>query len=80
MNDNLNKLNCNNYHVYDHISNDSWFAQNGLRSLYEYSKISGSTFKAICLTLLNSGQVTIMDQRELTDEFPKRGALTLTLI
>lgn len=76
----LKKLNCNNYYVYDHLTKDHWYAQNGLRSLFEYSKISGSTFRDICEKLNSLGEVTIMDQREITEDCSERGALTLTLI
>lgn len=76
----LVKLNCNNYHVFDHITGDHWYVQNGLRSLFTYSKISGSTFRHICETLNKTGEVTIQDNRSLNIDTPERGALTLTLI
>lgn len=71
---NLNKLNCNNYHVCD-SENDHWYAQNGLRSLYEYSKISDKTFREICTVLYYKGEITIKDIRDNDNEF-----LTITLI
>lgn len=76
----LNKLNCNNYHVYDHVTGDHWYAQNGIRSLWVYSKISGSTFRHICESLSINSEVTIMDQRDIDDTCNKRGAITLTMI
>ena len=59
----LNKLNCMNYHV-SITDNSHWYAQNGLRSLYTYSKISNKTFKEICTEMLVSGQVELKDLRE----------------
>ena len=43
----LNRLNCMNYHVSD---NDGgfWYAQNGLRSIFEYSKLSDKSFRELC--------------------------------
>lgn len=73
MTDNLNRLNCNNYYVYDHHSEDHWYAQNGLRSLYQYAKLSDKSFRDICLSLLDSGEVTLLDTRYGTE-------LTLTMI
>ena len=54
----LNKLNCMNYHIEDDAE-DFWFAQCGLRSLYNYSKTSNSSFKDICYKLLLDGQIEI---------------------
>jgi len=71
----LNKLNSNNYHVFEDNTDDHWYAQNGLRSLYVYSKISNKSFRYICETLLNRGEVTIYDTRPNSE-----GLLTLTMI
>jgi hypothetical protein len=68
MSKQLNKLNCNNYHVSD-ASGDFWFACDGLRSLYRLSKCSNVTFKAICLELLASGQIIIDDVRDNENKF-----------
>ena len=72
----LKKLNCMNYHVQCHTTGDHWFAQCGLRSLYTYSKVSESTFRDICTTLNDKGEITVIDTRE---EF-KGQKLTLTMI
>lgn len=69
----LKTLNCMNYHVYENQTTDVWFACNGWRSLYTYSKISGSTFRHICETLIKIGEVTIVDNRT-------GNTLTLTII
>jgi len=74
MNDRLNKLNCMNYHVADSDDN-IWFAQNGLRSLYEYSKIGTMSFRTICLLMLDQGEITITDIRNNDNE-----KITLTMI
>ena len=71
----LNKLNCNNYHVFEDNTDDHWYAQNGLRSLYVYSKISNKSFRYICETLLNRGEVTIYRETEGIE-----GNLVLTMI
>ena len=75
---NLNKLNSMNYYVYDHMTGDHWYAQCGLRSLFTYSKISGSTFRHICESLNSEGEVTIQDMRDASEI--TRGALTITMI
>lgn len=62
-NDNLNRLNCMNYHVSDSEGN-YWFAQNGLRSLYCYSKCTDTSFRDICLSLINKGEIIIKDIRD----------------
>lgn len=74
LNDKLNKLNCMNYHVSD-SENNSWYAQNGLRSLYEYSKVSNSSFKAIANEMHIKGQVILNDTRDNNNE-----RLVLTMI
>lgn len=74
MNTLLNTLNCNNYHVAD-SDNEHWYAQNGLRSLYEYSKISDKTFKAICIEMLAKKEVILKDTRNNGNDI-----LVLTLI
>ena len=53
----LNKLNCMNYHVSD-SEGDFWYAQNGLRSLYQYAIRSDKTLRELCNELLDKGQVT----------------------
>jgi hypothetical protein len=63
QNKKLNKLNCMNYHVTDLTVGDTWFAWSGLRSLYTYSKISDTSFKKICIDLLEVGQTEIIDTR-----------------
>ena len=63
MNDKLTRLNCMNYHVSD-SDNEHWFAQNGLRSLYTYSKLSNITFKELCLQMIDKGQVIVKDLRD----------------
>ena len=71
---NLNRLNCMNYHVSD--SDDGfWYAQNGLRSLYVYSKDTDKSFKAICTELHTNGQVILKDLRDNDNE-----QLVLTMI
>ncbi len=70
----INKLNCNNYHVSD-TDGEFWYAQNGLRSIYTYSKISNTPFKTICLELLNSGQIVVNDTRDNNND-----TLCLTMI
>lgn len=62
MNDELKKLNCRNYQIHD-SEGDYWYAQCGLRSLYEYSKVTTVPFKHICQELLRSGQIVIPDVR-----------------
>ena len=63
MNESLNKLNCMNYHVTD-SEGDFWFAQNGLRSLYQYSKVSNLSFRELCTTMLEKGEVILNDIRD----------------
>ena len=71
----LQKLNCMNYHVYDHETGDHWYATNGLRSLFEYAKISCDfSFKDLRYLMIdNEGEATIKDSR--TGNY-----LTLTMI
>ena len=59
MTPNLTLLNCNNYHVSEHDSGDHWYAQNGLRSLWVYAKLSKQSFRMICDELLAYGETTI---------------------
>lgn len=77
---NLDRLNCMNYQVNCELTGDFWYAQCGLRSLYEYSKISDTSFRTICEVLDTEGQITIKDTREVNEDFPERGELTLTMI
>jgi hypothetical protein len=72
--DNLNKLNCMNYHVSD-SEGDHWFACNGLRSLYTYSKVSDIDFRELCLKMLDKGEVILKDTRDNDND-----TLTLTMI
>jgi hypothetical protein len=75
LNENLNKLNCNNYHVSEDETGDYWFAQNGLRSLYHYSKMATKMdFRTLCLRMIETGEVTIEIDSDTED------TLTLTLI
>lgn len=67
MTKDLQKLNCMNYHVAD-SDNEYWFAQNGLRSLYTYSKITDTSFRDICLGLLLKGEVILKDTRNNENE------------
>jgi len=70
----LNKLNCMNYHVSESNTNDFWYAQNGIRSLYAYSKLDDAfSFRAICEQMSCYGEITLKDNR--TGNF-----LTLTMI
>lgn len=73
-NKNLNRLNCMNYHVED-SNGDFWYAYNGLRSLYEYSKISEKSFRLICETMILEGQIRLKDIRDNENE-----TLVLTMI
>ena len=73
MTEKLNKLNCMNYHVCNN-DNEFWYAQNGLRSLYVYSKNSDTSFREICNTLYTKGEITINDTRFEGETF------TLTMI
>lgn len=59
MREKLNKLNCMNYQVNCEITDNFWYAQNGLRSLYTYSANSDHSFKELCLKMLETGQVTL---------------------
>ena len=70
---NLNKLNCMNYYVYDHDTGDHWYLMEGLRSLFNISKVSNLTFREICIKLNEVGEVTIIDNRNNTE-------FTLTMI
>jgi hypothetical protein len=58
----LNKLNCMNYHVFEPESGDHWYAQQGLRSLYNYSKNSDMPFRELCTRMLDKGEVIINRQ------------------
>lgn len=60
----IKRLNCMNYHVNDDFNDAHWYAQNGLRSLFEYSKICNKSFKTICIELFETQQITIQDLRE----------------
>ena len=51
---NLNKLNCMNYHV--SMGDEHWYAQNGLRSLYQYAIRSDKSFREICTELNDKGE------------------------
>lgn len=74
MSEQLEKLNCMNYHVAD-SENDCWYAQNGLRSLYSYSKVTDKSFKEICKQLLDTGEIILNDIRDNGNE-----VLVLTMI
>ena len=74
MTDNLSRLNCMNYQVHD-LEGEYWYAQNGLRSLFTYSKLSSTGFKDICKALLTEGQIVIQDLRDNDNE-----TLCLTMI
>ena len=63
MNEELTKLNCMNYHVAD-SNNDYWYACNGLRSLYQYSKVSNMSFKELCTGMIHKGEVILQDTRD----------------
>lgn len=57
----LNTLNCINYHVQDETNDEHWYATNGLRSLYNYSKVSeNKNFREICLEMIEKGEVEIL--------------------
>lgn len=61
-NENLNKLNVMNYMINDLKEGGYWYADNGLRSLYHYSKqTKDMTFRQICEQLLVDGQVILKD-------------------
>ena len=75
MTKNLNLLNCNNYHVSDLGTGDHWYAQNGLRSLYAYSKITNESFRTICDELLAYGQ-TVVTYKESHEFAGTRVSLT----
>ncbi len=63
-----------NYYVYESVTCDQWYAQNGLRSLYAYSKLDDDfSFRDLCGVLSDTGEVTIKDNR--TGNY-----LTLTMI
>jgi len=70
----LNRLNCMNYQVHD-AEGDYWYAQNGLRSIYTYSKCTDVPFREICLALLKEGQIEFKDTRDNNNE-----TLCLTMI
>jgi hypothetical protein len=55
----LNKLNCMNYQVFDVETRDYWYAQQGLRSLYNYSKDSDMSFRELCTRMLDRGEVIL---------------------
>lgn len=74
MNQKLTKLNCMNYHVSD-SNNDHWYAQNGLRSLYVYSKDTDKSFKTICNELYNKGEIILKDLKDNDNDI-----LVLTMI
>jgi hypothetical protein len=67
MKEQLNKLNCMNYHV-QNSKDDFWYAQNGLRSLWVYSKESDTSFRELCLKMLEEGQVIVKDLRDNDNE------------
>jgi hypothetical protein len=75
MQHNMDRLNCMNYHVYDNETEDFWFAQNGLRSLYAYSKNSNKTFRELCLEMIKTGEVEIIRTHD-----GESVQLTLTMI
>lgn len=61
MNEKLNTLNCMNYHVQDETNDEYWYATNGLRSLYNYSKVSeNKTFREICLEMIERQEVELL--------------------
>lgn len=70
----LKKLNCMNYHISD-SENEFWFAQNGLRSLFIYSKITDKSFRDICVQLDRTGEIILQDLRENDND-----TLVLTMI
>lgn len=70
----LDTLNCNNYHVSEDFTGEYWFAQNGLRSLWHYSKMANISFRTLCLKMMETGEVTITIDSD-TEE-----TLTLTMI
>lgn len=74
MNETLKTLNCMNYICVD-SNDDHWYACNGLRSLYEYSKISNTTFKELCTKMIHEREVTIADTRNNNNE-----TITLSMI
>ena len=74
MNKDLQRLNCMNYHVAD-SDNEYWFAQNGLRSLYTYSKIGNKSFREICNELSTKGECILRDMRDIDND-----VLILTMI
>lgn len=59
----LNRLNVMNYMIHDLECSDYWYADNGLRSLYRYSKMTSMSFKEICQTLNDEGQVILKDYK-----------------
>lgn len=57
----LNTLNCMNYHVQDETNDEYWYATNGLRSLYNYSKVTeNKNFREICLEMIERQQVELL--------------------
>ena len=72
------RLNCMNYHVYDHRTGDHWYACNGLESLKVYAEISDWSYDSLCYELSVYGEATIMDQRD--HESGQYAYLTLTMI
>ena len=71
----LQALNCNNYHVQDNTDSDHWYAYNGWRSLWTYSKIADISFREICQTLIKKGEVTFNAKFEASTN-----SVTFTLI
>lgn len=57
----LNTLNCMNYHVQDETNDEYWYATNGLRSLYNYSKVTeNKNFREICLEMIERQEVELL--------------------
>lgn len=78
----LNTLNCMNYHVSHNNEGDYWYAQNGLRSLYEYAIRSNKSFRELCLEMIDKGEVTInyhIQAHELGIDNPELNTCELTL-
>jgi hypothetical protein len=77
----LNRLNCMNYHVAD-TSGEHWYAQNGLRSLYQYAIRSDKSFREICTELNNLGEVTFkyhLQAHKMGIDSPELNLAELTL-
>lgn len=80
----LNRLNCMNYQVTD-SEGDFWFAQNGLRSIYEYAIRSDKTFREFCTELDNKGEISfkyhiVADKLDINNPELLLTELTLTMI